>query len=149
MARQRIYAFNGQYTFLSNFYPCEIRHLGQTYRTLEHAYQASKVFNKWDHLRIAGLPTPAEAKKFGRTLCLRPDWTDDTKIEVMRLLIRKKFKAGTMLAEKLIATGDAILIEGNWWGDRFWGKCPAGPEGEGDNWLGKLLMRQRNRLNLQ
>lgn len=41
-----------------------------------------------------------------------------------------------------LATGDAILIEGNTWGDRFWGVC----EGFGQNHLGHVLMRVRVQL---
>lgn len=41
----------------------------------------------------------------------------------------------------LIATGDAILREGNHWGDRFWGVDAR--TGEGENHLGRLLMELR------
>lgn len=41
--------------------------------------------------------------------------------------------------KKLIKTGDAELIEGNWWGDKYWGMC----NGEGMNKLGKILMQVR------
>lgn len=47
------------------------------------------------------------------------------------------------MAERLKATGDAELIEGNYWGDVFWGTC----DGVGENWLGRLLMAQRDVLN--
>lgn len=143
---KRITVFGGLYEFLSNFYPCEIRYLGHTYRSVEHAYQAAKTHNPMDHLRIAGFRTAKEAKQWGRTLtCLRPDW-EEVKVSIMKTLIKKKFKADSPLAEKLLGTGDAMLIEGNWWGDEFWGKC----RGKGKNMLGKLLMRRRKKLrNLQ
>lgn len=49
-----------------------------------------------------------------------------------------------ILSEMLEATGDAELIEGNHWGDTFWGVC----NGVGQNNLGKLLMaiRSENRM---
>jgi predicted NAD-dependent protein-ADP-ribosyltransferase YbiA (DUF1768 family) len=34
------------------------------------------------------------------------------------------------------------LIEGNWWGDTYWGVC----NGVGENHLGKLLMKIRDYL---
>ena len=43
------------------------------------------------------------------------------------------------MASRLINTGDAILIEGNTWGDTYWGVC----DGVGENRLGKLLMEVR------
>ena len=42
----------------------------------------------------------------------------------------------------LLATGKATLVEGNSWGDTFWGVC----RGKGKNMLGKILMRVRKRL---
>ena len=39
-------------------------------------------------------------------------------------------------------TEDAELVEDNWWGDKFWGVC----NGEGENHLGKLLMKIRDEL---
>lgn len=42
----------------------------------------------------------------------------------------------------LINTGDAELIEGNSWGDTFWGEC----NGIGENNLGKILMKIRKEI---
>lgn len=63
----------------------------------------------------------SEAKKAGRQLMLRKDW-EAVKVGVMRELVFAKFNQNTALAEKLRATGDASLEEGNDWGDRTWGK---------------------------
>ena len=46
------------------------------------------------------------------------------------------------LADCLVDTGDQPLIEGNTWGDRFWGVCG----GTGMNHLGRLLMEVREEL---
>ena len=62
--------------------------------------------------------------------------------EVMRGLLARKFAPGTELAARLLATGDAQLVEGNTWGDRFWGVC----RGQGRNQLGQLLMERRDQL---
>lgn len=43
---------------------------------------------------------------------------------------------------KLLATRDRMLIEGNDWGDTFWGMV----DGEGENNLGKILMRVREEI---
>ena len=36
-----------------------------------------------------------------------------------------------------------VKIEGNTWNDTFWGVC----NGQGQNWLGKILMLVRSELN--
>lgn len=41
-----------------------------------------------------------------------------------------------------MATRDRMLIEGNDWGDTFWGMV----DGEGENNLGKILMRVREEI---
>ena len=47
------------------------------------------------------------------------------------------------IGTKIVDTEDMELIEGNSWGDTFWGVC----DGVGENNLGKVLMRVRDRLN--
>ena len=60
----------------------------------------------------------------------------------MRQILAKKFTPTNELGQRLIATGDAELIEGNTWGDTIWGVC----DGKGDNMLGKILMERRAHL---
>ena len=57
----------------------------------------------------------------------------------MYFIVRNKFIPNDDLMEKLIATGNAELIEGNWWKDTYWGVC----DGIGENKLGKILMQIR------
>jgi hypothetical protein len=59
----------------------------------------------------------------------------------MYALLAQKF-SHDHLREKLIGTGAAMLIEGNTWGDTYWGVC----NGEGYNHLGRLLMDLRDEL---
>ena len=59
----------------------------------------------------------------------------------MRDLIHQKF-SNENLKIKLLNTKDAILIEENYWGDYFWGKV----NGKGLNWLGKILMEERENI---
>ena len=73
---------------------------------------------------------------------MRSDW-DHVKIAIMKEAVRLKFEYPT-LRGMLLDTGDAELVEGNTWGDRFWGVC----DGEGDNHLGKILMHTREMLRL-
>jgi len=134
--------FVGEYRFLSNFFPCDVTtDAGLTYASVEHAYQAAKATTEEERLAIAGASSPKKAKHRGSKLTPSPDWSS-RKVEVMRSLLRRKFASGTELAAKLVATGDAELIEGKRLGDEFWGRC----NGVGQNHLGRLLMETRDSL---
>jgi len=131
--------FKGEYRWLSNFYPCDVTWASLHFPSVEHAYQAAK-FNDVDVQRSFQNLTAGEAKRQGRDkrLKIRPDW-DKIKLDVMEYLLTQKF-LNHELRRRLLATQDAELVEGNWWGDKFWGVC----EGEGLNHLGKLLMKIRD-----
>jgi predicted NAD-dependent protein-ADP-ribosyltransferase YbiA (DUF1768 family) len=62
-------------------------------------------------------------------------------------LLRIKF-AEAHLAELLLATGEATLVEGNTWHDNDWGACTCeGCQAEPKhNLLGQLLMQVRSEL---
>lgn len=138
----KIDSFKGEFSFLSNFHPSPITINGIEFPTVEHAYQAAKTLDEQERFRIAGLERPGQAKYAGRRVKLRSDW-EDVKVEVMTELVRHKFTQNEDLGKSLVATGDAELIEGNTWNDRFWGVC----RGKGENHLGKILMKVRDELN--
>ena len=140
-AAAAIDSFQGEYRFLSNFWPAQVVFEGITYPTAEHAYQAAKSLDAAERQRIAAAPTPAEAKRAGRALQQRDDW-ESAKFDVMERVVRDKFTRNPELRRQLLATGDAELIEGNTWGDRVWGVY----HGEGENRLGRILMRVRAEL---
>lgn len=150
-----ISSFTGQYHFLSNFSPSRVSirvpkpaHPGEsqifTVDTVEHAFQALKVdpaawdFKMWVQL-IATARTPGEAKRLARKAPLVPHW-DIARVDVMRNLLTAKFYDYT-LRTNLIATAPHSLVEGNAWGDKFWGVDSA--TGEGENMLGQLLEHVR------
>jgi len=137
----KIMLFKDDSGYLSNFYPCSIVLDGIGFPSVEHAFQAAKTRDWNIREKISVLRTPGEAKRFGRVIELRPDW-EEAKLEVMESLVRYKFSNDWYLAERLLKTGDAELIEGNWWGDTFWGVCM----GKGENNLGKILMKVRGEL---
>jgi ribA/ribD-fused uncharacterized protein len=134
-----IECFDGEYRFLSNFHPAPV--FG--YPTAEHAYQAGKTLDPAEQLKIRDAPTATAAKRLGRTVTLRPEWNDEKfRVNAMYTIVREKFFSHPELGQQLLATGDEELIEGNWWGDQFWGVS----RGAGKNWLGKILMRVRDEL---
>lgn len=133
--------FQGKYRWLSNFWDSPIIVYGFDYATVEHYYQSRKADNskEWDEIRHA--LTPGNAKYRGLRCSLRKDW-DGIKDIVMYEGVLAKFSQNPDLSFKLLLTGEEEIVEGNTWGDRYWGICL----GEGQNKLGKILMSVRSHL---
>ena len=132
--------FTNEYRYLSNFYesPNQIKYKGLVYTNAEAAFQAQKCTDL--AYRFTKL-NPRSAKRLGRSVMLRPDW-DTARNYVMADIVRAKFYNNNFLTRALLNTGDATLIEGNTWGDTYWGVC----DGVGKNNLGKILMMVRDEL---
>lgn len=142
-----ITSFSGKYRFLSNFYLVYVYYEGYVYNSVEHAYQAEKCLWARDRLSVSLCATPGQAKRMTRNMELKPDW-DNTKLDVMKKLVQYKFMHNASLGFRLTETHPHVLIEGNNWGDTFWG-CVLDDAGTGligDNHLGKILMDVRNML---
>lgn len=138
---KKIEKFRGRYYFLSNFSEYPITYKGLTYRNNEAAFQAMKVWGQKQRKSFTHLP-PNKAKAKGRRVPLRSDW-EEVKDQYMYEIVLAKFSQNEDLKKKLLETGDALLIEGNTWGDHYWGVC----NGRGKNKLGKILMRVRDELS--
>jgi len=146
----KIQAFQGRYRFLSNFWLTPTRWRAMTFPSVEHAYQAEKFFVEGSKvsqtilLCLSYVDSPGNAKRLAAKLAVlgfeRKDWMK-VNVQTMQKLLRIKFK-DPLLAQILLDTEDAELIEGNTWGDKFWGVC----DGEGENMLGKLIMEVRDEL---
>ena len=137
MRKERINHFRNEFRFLSNFTSCDVVYEGRVYSSVEHAYQALKTEIDTERRWVGDASTPGKAKRRGQNIHLRKDW-GEVKLEMMLLLVRQKFGSDP-LKRKLLDTGDAELVEGNWWGDTFWGPY----NGKGENHLGKILMKVR------
>jgi ribA/ribD-fused uncharacterized protein len=133
-----IKTFKGNNFFLSNFYVAPVVYQGIRFENNEAAFQAAKCPERMRD--FCGL-NPQAAKRLGRRVELRPDW-ESVKYDVMYQVCKAKFTQNPNLLERLLATGDAELVEGNTWGDQVWGVC----KGVGENHLGKTLMRIRAEL---
>lgn len=141
-----INSFDGKYDFLSNFYDCDITYNGLSYKNSEAAFQAQKTLD----LNLKSMfttMTPYEAKKCGRRLNIRKDW-EEIKDKVMYEICLAKFTQNSNLKKKLLDTGNAELIEGNYWHDNCWGDCNCTKckNISGQNRLGKILMKIRDEL---
>lgn len=141
-----------EHRWLSNMWYAQVTYQGLTYPSVENFYQAmkfdkndfmlidSEVVNKRYHL--TGIQ-PNESKKFTKGKTITNKKFLDKKLEVMLYGLREKFKH-KHLRTMLLSTGDAELIEGNYWNDTYWGVCLKTNTGE--NHLGRLLMQVREEL---
>ena len=139
--------FQGRYRFLSNFSAAIVEYKGREYPTSEHAYQAQKPIDPVHQEIIRLQPTPGKAKRKARWMQdkglthSKKVW-DGMRLEIMEEIVEAKFRQNPNLERKLLLTGTKILEEGNTWGDDFWGIY----NGEGDNHLGLILMKVRDKL---
>ncbi len=137
--------FNGDYRWLSNFHILEspLEYNGITYKTTEHFYQSMKSNDINENRKIAAHPLKG-LKAYCRTIPVVSGW-DDTRLIVMAYAIRYKFsEKNPRLRSMLVNTGDTEIIEGNRWNDKFWGVCLK--TGEGENNLGKIIMKVREEI---
>lgn len=155
-ARNRpvVMSFDGEYDFLSNFYDSPIEFMTVDGKrmiapTVEHAFQAEKAMFSQEQEAIINADTPGKAKRLGRHCLLRPDW-EAVKDNAMEEFVSRKFQIPE-LRDKLLATGNANLIEGNTWHDNYWGicmcpKCINSLVVDGKNKLGTILMKVRDAI---
>lgn len=146
------------FAFLSHFYPSPIALDGEQWATVEHFYQAQKSDHPDYRAAIRAAETPGLAKRLAaqptaprrlaqkswfRTSGIMPraDW-HQAKLDIMRRADFAKFSQNPDLAALLLATGNAELIEDSP-SEPFWG---TGPDGEGQNWAGRVIMEVRNQL---
>jgi ribA/ribD-fused uncharacterized protein len=147
-----INSFSGEYSWLSNFYVKPFPFEGLIYPSAEHAYVSGKsTLPQWKTICSYSILTPADVKKLGGIVTLRPDW-ESIKLDHMYNVLLAKF-SDPELKSKLLNTGHTLLFEGNYWGDIYWGKSLVTrffkkhnriiQTGEGENHLGNLLMKIR------
>lgn len=130
------------YRFLSNFFEARVEYRGLAYGSNEAAFQAQKCMTEEEKVQFTEFG-PGKSKGVGRRVQLRPDW-NEVKVGIMEEIVRAKFTQHPELAARLLATGDKVLVEGNHWGDTFWGVDTR--TGQGENHLGKILMKVRTEL---
>ena len=129
-----------EYGWLSNLSEDGLALDGIHWRSVEHYYQAQKHAGTEAAERIRRADSPLKARKAGqdRSLVPRSDWPA-VKEDVMRRAVQAKFEQNRRLRERLIATGNDMLIHESG-SDLFWGR---NRDGAGDNRLGIILMEVR------
>lgn len=140
--------FRGEYSFLSNFYLCDVPleidngKIG-VFPSSEHAFMYLKAPENpvWQQTCLSPAVSPSYVKKLGRKVKMtRTDW-NTYRLIAMETVLRAKFNTNTYLRIKLLKI-DGLIEEGNNWGDVFWGVDNITREGA--NHLGKLLMKIRD-----
>ncbi len=139
------YRSSGDYGYLSNLYKRDVKFENRIFRSSEDAYQFGKPLDCMTAEWLISAPKPHLCAMAAHGLLafdITPDWQ---KIKVPRMLdvLRAKFTQHEDLKQKLIDTGDAVLIEDSKT-DAFWG---IGKKRNGKNMLGILLMQVREELN--
>lgn len=137
------YSTNDDYGEFSNFalYPIKLKK--KIWSTTEHYFQAMKFKDKVRQEQIRKANTPRLAAQMGRDrrYKLRPDW-ESCKETIMLEALMAKFQQHAELAELLLSTGTASIVERTE-NDHYWGD---GGDGSGSNRLGILLMTVRQQL---
>jgi ribA/ribD-fused uncharacterized protein len=141
--------FHGENFFLDNFFVRDFIIDGVVYKTVEHRFQSKKMMNKEDEFEIIVADSPSKAKMLGNMLYMRKDWYR-VRYSVMLEAVWEKFSQHEDLKNKLLETGEALLVEGNTWHDNIWGDCECIKcrNIEGQNYLGKILMKVREELRI-
>jgi ribA/ribD-fused uncharacterized protein len=131
------------YGWCSNFASVALIIDGQLWPTTEHYYQAMKYAGTpyAEVVRLAHSPMVAKNLTRDPQHPPRADW-DAVKDSVMLTAVRAKFRQYAHLADLLLATGDAELVE-HTANDAYWGD---GADGTGRNQLGRTLMKVRAEL---
>ncbi|MBX9656682.1 NADAR family protein [bacterium] len=147
-----------QFFWLSHFHAASIEIEGETWPTVEHYFQSRKSHDPEYRWVIQSCVHPGMAKRFGaspdgpRKIAgqswfrthgqkHRDDWRD-VRLDIMRQADMAKFSQHPKLRELLISIGDAEIVEDTTMDD-FWG---IGPDGQGKNWAGRILMEVQREL---
>lgn len=143
----------------ANFWAAPIIRRGRAYACTEVYFQAAKFRGSATEIDIASCSEPRQAYDLARKRaavehyrrCMQPGWRQGTagaNVSAMMEALEAKFVQHPDLAELLLSTGEAEIVERTPAGDPFWGDASNGSEGKGSglNMLGKLLMQVRQRL---
>ncbi len=153
---ERIERFEGDYEFLSNMFVVEpngivIVENRKRIRlpSSEYIYASSRLKLDQDREYVRDAPSGRKARDRARHLIDTghpATYEDDEgRVALMRQAIDAKFFVGSKMASMLLATENALLVEGNDWDDNFWG-CSPPDNPEGLNNLGIILMERRQEL---
>jgi ribA/ribD-fused uncharacterized protein len=128
-----------EWSWLSNFHPCDISYDGLVYPSVENFYQSMKFSGELrrDFTSISASQSKSRADTMQVTT---PNWMS-YRHDVMRIGLRLKFQHSD-LRIRLLDTGTEDIYHLSPW-DLHWG---INREMVGENVLGKMLMEIRDNL---
>ena len=133
----------GDLGYLANYSNHGFYKDGVFYKTVEHYYQSKKFNDKNIIDKIINSNTPKEASNIGRDRNnIRIDNFKDKKIDIMYEGVLEKFRQNKDIRSRLIETRNEEIREMTV-KESFWG---VGPSLDGDNNIGKILMRVRDEV---
>lgn len=152
MEESSIKKVDRRYCF-DNFSSFPVLHLGISWPTTEHAYQATK-FVSFDntcaehteniHRKIKKAEFPHHVKNIAYTHkdCVREDWCDDLRLQVMEKLLRLKLSQHLYVRSRLFESRHVRII-GGCNQHSFWGH---GKDHKGGDNLERLWLKIRSDL---
>ena len=106
--------FRGQYSSLSNLYPCTLELDGVTYNSAEQLYQYKKAIALGKNQvadKIIQSQTPYEAMKEGKTVDAPEEWVVSTGVEIMKDVAAIKYSQNTSFRSCLHANKGRCFVE--------------------------------------
>ena|SRR3989344_5805739 len=138
-----VYFYTPNFYSLDNFSAHAVRIWDRVFPTAEHAYQWKKFSSSQPDVaqKIFEAVSPNEAKNISiaHKDSQSSTW-DEEKVAAMEEIVKAKYEQHADVRKVLGRTGERNIFE-NSPIDTFWG---IGPEGAGQNMLGKLWMKIRD-----
>ena len=136
--------FHGARSPLSNFFPFPMNIWNLSFKSSEHAYQYRKCIHMNNNTAAADVlkaEIASQAKWIGDSIGVSQSWKDIQTTTMMEIL-RVKSRQCPQFVRALVNSNSRPLIEDT--PNEFWGR---GPNGRGQNTLGKLLTTLRTELS--
>ena len=137
--------FKGDYDFLNNRFGCRFVWRGLKYGSAEAAFQSSKCADEAER-KVYASCSADKAVQRGSEQTPYLGWEEE-QLDIMESILKAKFEQNPALMGKLADTGNSILTNGNNKNETYWGVNLYSWEGE--NYLGKLLMKIREKETLK
>ncbi len=145
---EAIYFFTTAFEPLSTYSAHQVRSWGCVFPTAEHAFQWKKFSASHpdvaQSILEAGSPEAAKRIASAHKPQVLPAWYDE-RVAVMEEILTAKAAQHEDVRELLKLSGTRRIIESGPV-DAFWG---CGPDGSGENWIGKIWMKVRDNLRIK
>ena len=140
-----VYFFSPAFYCFDNFSAHQITIWNITFPTSEHAFQWKKFSEVRPDLAASILiaTSPEAVKKISEAnKPNQPSNWNDIRVNIMEEILRAKAEQHWDMKDALKRSGNRQIIENSPF-DSFWG---IGPDGQGQNMLGKTLMKIRDQM---